>query len=1201
MQRLKLLIFILPMLFSCMPGKEKSAENKTIENHSLQKAKRGNTELSQPEHIQIDESRLRKALAGKPKVFVPAQTTYNVDKPRTTVATYSTTKIPGIGSFKIPRKIKAIHKAHPLTNEPEVVLSKDPAIKDVNPQNFYTYSKLQGLRHGTIKCLLQDKFGNIWLGTDDGVSRFDGLSFTHFTEKEGLANNRILCSYLDKDGVLWFGTYGGGVSRFDGTTFTNYTEQEGLSNNNVWSIFQDKSGYMWFGTEGGVSQFNGFEFIQYTTSEGLSNDFVSSITQDWNGNLWFGTDNGVCLFNGKGFRQLNLNDQLPDPIVFSLKCGKNGEVWIGKTGGVSKFEKETITHYSGKDVKAFENNTIVSISSDREGNTWFCTLGGALRFDGKVFRDFTETDGLPSGSVNCILQDRSGHLWFGTEKGVAKYYGNLFQHFTKKEGLTDNLVLSILEDRDKNVWLGTQAGVSLFDGNSMKQFTAKEGFDLQDILSILQDSKGNLWFGTYKGAVRFDGKYLSFFDEAAGLCNNEVLSIFEDREKNIWFGTFDGISKYDGKNFTNFKEGQGLICTKIKTIFQDKAGVLWLGTYGGGLSKMVNNSFLPIAQEDGLGNPYVNAIWQDQNDNFWIATDGGIYHYDGQSFTQISVLNGLSNNYVLAMCQEKNGDFWFGTRFGLNKLPFSANQAVLSSIKLDSVDEESTYFWQYSYDDGFLGLGVNRGKTLLETSDGRIWVGTNDRLTVFNPSSFGADTMAPNVQLTGIELFNEKVAWLSLAKKNDTVLELKNGIKAKKIVYTGTSSWYNIPENLNLSYNTNSLTFKFIGISTHQPKKVTYQYFVEGLDESWSGLTSRNEVTYSNLPPGNYTFKVKARSSEGYWSKPLLYNFTIRPPWWKTLWAYSLFIILAISLLYLFIKWRERSLIKSQKELEQKVSEATVVIRNQKAEVEKQKEKVENQKILVEEKNKEILDSIEYAKRIQTAILPPARLVNKFLRDSFILYLPKDIVAGDFYWIESIDDIIYFSVCDCTGHGVPGAMVSVFSSNALNRSVNEYGERLPGKIFDKTRELIIDNFSKSDDEVKDGMDASLCALDRKGRKLLWAGANNPLWIYRSSEGRLEEIKPDKLPIGKGFEYRPFTTHEIDLAPGDIIYLFSDGYADQFGGNPSLKLTRAGFRKHLMLVANLPIQEQEQALLRLFNDFKGEEMQIDDICIIGVKV
>jgi serine phosphatase RsbU (regulator of sigma subunit) len=267
----------------------------------------------------------------------------------------------------------------------------------------------------------------------------------------------------------------------------------------------------------------------------------------------------------------------------------------------------------------------------------------------------------------------------------------------------------------------------------------------------------------------------------------------------------------------------------------------------------------------------------------------------------------------------------------------------------------------------------------------------------------------------------------------------------------------------------------------------------------------------------------------------------------------------------------------------------------------KQKAIIENAHQALEVKSKEILDSIVYSKRIQKAILPPERLIKEYLNDAFVLYIPKDIVAGDFYWIDKVKDSVYIAACDCTGHGVPGALVSVVCNNALNRAVNEFSLRLTGQIFDKTRDLVLESFAKSDDEVKDGMDASLACLNIADNTLLWSGANNPLWIYRNNSNAIEEIKPDKQPIGVAHQFKPFTTHQIELNKNDIIYLFTDGYADQFGGQQGKKLMKAKLRDFILLNAKLNMDEQYAALLKFHHQFKGNNEQVDDICIIGVKV
>lgn len=281
----------------------------------------------------------------------------------------------------------------------------------------------------------------------------------------------------------------------------------------------------------------------------------------------------------------------------------------------------------------------------------------------------------------------------------------------------------------------------------------------------------------------------------------------------------------------------------------------------------------------------------------------------------------------------------------------------------------------------------------------------------------------------------------------------------------------------------------------------------------------------------------------------------------------------------------------------------TIFIINRLLIIRKQKILIEQQKHLVEEKNKEITDSITYAKRIQSAILPQAKLIKESLTNSFILYKPKDIVAGDFYWMEPLKNGVIYAAADCTGHGVPGAMVSVVCHNALNRSVREFGISEPAGILNKTREIVVSEFEKSDTDVKDGMDISLCYLNLQDLEIRWAGANNPLWIIRNKE--LIEIKPDKQPIGKYSHAKPFTSHHVKLEKNDNIYIFTDGYQDQFGGPESYtggkKLKISQMKEILISVSDLNMDDQVKIIDEKFEAWKGNLEQVDDVCIIGVKI
>lgn len=298
----------------------------------------------------------------------------------------------------------------------------------------------------------------------------------------------------------------------------------------------------------------------------------------------------------------------------------------------------------------------------------------------------------------------------------------------------------------------------------------------------------------------------------------------------------------------------------------------------------------------------------------------------------------------------------------------------------------------------------------------------------------------------------------------------------------------------------------------------------------------------------------------------------------KTIAFFSMGIVLII-LVFLFLLSRRLKDVKRK----------SLIIETQKIEV------TSAHKILAI-KNKEIIDSINYAKRIQTAILPSSKILNKYLSNYFVLYQPKDIVAGDFYWLEYKNNQLFFAVADCTGHGVPGAMVSVVCNNGLNRSVREHNIVSPEAILNKTREIVIQEFGKSVDEVKDGMDIALCTLT--DNELCYAGANNPLWIIRKDSNMVEVYKADKQPIGVFSKANDFTKHKLVLKTGDTVYLFSDGYIDQFGGEKDKKFKSVNFKKLLLSISKLPMDEQKNELELFFNKWKGDLEQLDDVCILA---
>ncbi|MBI3518352.1 MAG: SpoIIE family protein phosphatase, partial [Bacteroidetes bacterium] len=470
---------------------------------------------------------------------------------------------------------------------------------------------------------------------------------------------------------------------------------------------------------------------------------------------------------------------------------------------------------------------------------------------------------------------------------------------------------------------------------------------------------------------------------------------------------------------------------------------------------------------------------------------------------------------------------------------------------------------------------------------GRILIGTIAGVEIYNPKFDKKNTIEAITQINHVKLFFGQ----------EDILKYSTGVDSINL----------LPKNLQLPFNKNHITFQFIGISLTAPEKVMYQYKLEGLDNDWTPPTSKTEATYSSLPPGTYKFMVKAMNNDGLWNKEsITYSFVISPPWYNTWWFYTLCVIVLISGIWLYNFIHTKKLIADKQKLELQVTERTKELREEKEKVEIINKEVIEQKTVIEHHNIEIMDSIKYAKNIQEALLPSLSEIGNLFNNSFVLYMPKDIVSGDFYWFAKNGDTRFIAAVDCTGHGVPGAFMSIVGNTLLNEIVNEKKITVPGDILLELHKgvKIALNQNAKEFERRDGMDITLCAFNANSNEVQYAGANRPLWIYRKNKGyELEIIKATKFPIG-GLELeesRVYQNHIVNVNEGDCLYLFSDGYADQFGGPKGKKFMLTNLQKTLLENVELPMEMQKQKLTEAFMDWKSGAEQIDDVLVIGIKI
>ena len=555
-----------------------------------------------------------------------------------------------------------------------------------------------------------------------------------------------------------------------------------------------------------------------------------------------------------------------------------------------------------------------------------------------------------------------------------------------------------------------------------------------------------------------------------------------------------------------------------------------------------------------------------------MATDGdGLYLYENETLSKVNFENNAISNYINLVMAENENQLWLGTNKGL--------------IHYNISDQT---FRVYDKSGKNARIETKIGASL-RSGSGELWFGTINGLLKFEAERQEVNKTPVNIDITSIQIHFR-----------DTVLE----------------------KNVKLNHKNNHITFHFNGICFKDPSKVKYMYRLVGFDKEWQMPTSNNFITYSNLSPDKYIFEVRASNNDGIWNEnSIVFPFEISPPFYLTWWFFLVSGIFIFLVIVAYIKFRERQLKKEKKHLEQIVKKRTNEILHQKEEIEKQRDELEFNSVLIKQKNLAITDSIQYARRIQLASLPDQKKMLQELGDAFIFYRPKDIVSGDFYAFTKWEDKVIVATADCTGHGVPGAFMSMIGTNIFNQIVKEKKIIKPSEILDQLNDGIQNALKQGQTDNHDGMDVAICTINFKNRVVDFSGANRPLWILKSSliqgndlkvfghlqaelyEDRLVIIKPDKMPIGgvdRTMEVS-FTNHTLQLEKGDLLLLFTDGYADQFGGANNKKMLSRRLKELLMDIADKPTKEISNSIQNYFDQWKGDQEQVDDVLIIGVRM
>jgi ligand-binding sensor domain-containing protein/serine phosphatase RsbU (regulator of sigma subunit) len=1040
--------------------------------------------------------------------------------------------------------------------------------------HFDSYSVKEGLPQSSVYSIEQDKNGFVWLGTASGLSKFNGKDFINYTTEHGLADGAVKSIYIDKSEHIWIGHTDGGISRI----VDDKIELVLSMTADITSFEEDVSGNLWVSSyKGGVIKItnpytlskDSLKFKQYKGQEGLS-DVVYQVYKLKNNTICFVTDVGVKYYDTQKeeFLKFKIKDM---PSYFQIICmyeSKEGNLWFGSyNGGAYEFIKNEnkLKIYDVRDGLA--HNWITSFYQDAKSNVWIGTWGGGITKvnSNHELMAISSENGITDSKIRCINGDREGNLLIGTkENGLLVFKGEQFVSFGESEGLINNQVWAILTDKENQNWIGTNNGISLIDDyNIVKNYNEDNGLSFDEVRHIKQDKTGNVWIGTWGGGVmqynansdRFDMSYrINSF-----MLQPLITALEVDKSNNLWVGTTDGLVYYEINNqlASRLSQDNGLAGNDITAIYCDSKNKLWIGARGKGISTIDGVDIKKIDLEVKIT---PTTIIEDTKGNIWIGTEGkGVIVTDGKEIiAQYSSKDGLLSDYISLLNIDNDGNVWIGTNKGLNKFNIENNK-----------------FYSYSQRMGYIGIESKNNATYKD-KDGSLWFGTIKGVIKLNANKVSDNQLEPLTQITRFRV----------------------NLEDRPLV-----------EGVELNYREKSVIFDYGSICLTNPSQVYYQVMLEGADEDWRPLTQQTVETYSPLPPGKYTFKVKASNNNGVWnSEPETFSFEITPPIWQRTWFIVVCIFLIVVIVFSFVKYREKQLIKEKQILEEKVEERTEEVVQKSAEI--------------AQKNKDIIDSITYAKRIQDAILPSNEMFTRELPQTFVLFDPKDIVSGDFYWLATKGNKSLFAAVDCTGHGVPGAFMSIVGYNLLDKIVGEYGITEPAEILNELNKGVEETLRKGIDsqDIKDGMDITLCSFDKQTGILEYAGAYNPLYIVSKNKIEINnkdvlepnmtdesglmlfEVKADRFPIGSYSESnKKYTNTSFKLSKGDTLYLFSDGYADQFGGPNGKKFRYKQFKQLLLSINLKSMDEQKEILNNAMTEWKGNIEQVDDIIVIGTKL
>jgi ligand-binding sensor domain-containing protein/signal transduction histidine kinase len=723
----------------------------------------------------------------------------------------------------------------------------DPT-KRVSQYVFDSWQTKDGLPVNGVSSIAQTPDGYLWLGTEEGLVRFDGVRFTVFSLRPHGASEAIAL-LVDRTGTLWIGT-DAGLLRWQSAAPVLYTLRDGLPGRRVACLLEDRAGALWLCTDAGVSRFEKGRFTSFTTSNGLPHDRVQALLESSDGTLWIGTNGGLCRLRKDACTRISAGDGLPHDSVLALREDADGTVWVGTFAGMARLKDGSFSQLSDGIPSAPVNSLVV----DRAGSLWFGTYGGGLfRYRENRAEQFVPSFGQSVNFIRGLHIDRQGSLWIATSQaGLGRLTDGPITAYTRVEGLPHDDVRAVLQDSRGRMWVGTHGGgLTRLVNGAFQTLTTRDGLLTDIVFALHHDRRGGLWVGTYNGGLNriVDGRVVTV---ETGLPRNQfITTIQEDREGAIWLGSFGGgARRLANGSLTTFVTKHGLLNDVVFAIAEGHDGALWFGTRGG-LCRLRDGAFRPYTTDHAVW-----TIFRDADATIWAGTRGGLIRVRDDRVTRYTTAEGLFHDSIFGIVEDDAGQLWMSSNNGI----FRVRKQELTEFAEGT--RQSVTSVAFGVADGMKTAECN-GSTQpasWRASDGRLWFATAKGVVVVDPRRAPGGQDAPSVLI------------------EDVVVEGRPVTGARP------------DEAATVAPGSRQFEFHYSAPGVRTPQRVRFRYRVHGIDRDWIDAGSRRTAYYTSLPPGRHEFRVEAAVEGEPWdaTKAASYVLVVRPRFYQTWWFFAL-------------------------------------------------------------------------------------------------------------------------------------------------------------------------------------------------------------------------------------------------------------------------------------------------------------------------